>query len=68
MNALDLFLCQWFPTKFTREKTAKMDKPVKEAEESLPWWAYRRQGRDSVEKNTDIQGLNLQTSSYKRIG
>ncbi len=68
MNAKDLFLFQWIPAIFTRQAIVKMDKRAKEAEESQPWWAYRRQGPDSTGKTMDVQGLNLQTSSYKRIG
>ncbi len=68
MNAKDLILFQWVPAIFTRQAAAKTDKRAKEAEETLPWWAYRRPGHDTDGKTMDIQGLNLQTSSYKKIG
>ncbi len=68
MNARDLFLFRWIPAIFTRRAIVKMDMRVKEVEEVQPWWEVRRQGHDSSRKNMDIQSLNLQTSSFKRIG
>ncbi len=68
MNTYELFLCLLFPARRSNPVVAKMDRRVKAAEESMPWWAYRRADHDSVEKTLDVQSLNVLTSSVKKIG
>jgi hypothetical protein len=67
MTTNDLFLSRLLPAKLIRQVSGEAEKRLKEAEESMPWWAYRRPDCGRLEKTMDLEALNILTSTYNKI-